>query len=89
MALIKCPECGKGVSDRAKSCPSCGYPTNPPARPWKMKLILFGLSALAFYTASNLFTSDQITAAFISLVSSSVLFVGGCIVIHLEKIENQ
>ncbi len=25
MALIKCPECGRSVSDRAKSCPSCGY----------------------------------------------------------------
>ena len=27
MALINCPECGKPVSDRALSCPSCAYPT--------------------------------------------------------------
>ncbi len=26
MALIKCPECGKNISDVAKSCPKCGYP---------------------------------------------------------------
>lgn len=26
MALIKCPECGKEISDRAVSCPHCGYP---------------------------------------------------------------
>lgn len=26
MALIRCPECGKEVSDRAKSCPNCGFP---------------------------------------------------------------
>ena len=26
MALIKCPECGKEISDRAKACPSCGFP---------------------------------------------------------------
>ena len=26
MALIKCPECGKEVSDRAISCPNCGCP---------------------------------------------------------------
>lgn len=26
MALIKCPECGKEVSDKACSCPNCGYP---------------------------------------------------------------
>lgn len=26
MALIKCPECGKEVSDKAQSCIHCGYP---------------------------------------------------------------
>lgn len=26
MAMIKCPECGKQVSDKAKACPGCGYP---------------------------------------------------------------
>ena len=26
MALIKCPECGKEISDKAVSCPSCGFP---------------------------------------------------------------
>lgn len=25
MALIKCPECGKTVSDSAKACPECGF----------------------------------------------------------------
>lgn len=25
MALIKCPECGKEISDKAKACPECGY----------------------------------------------------------------
>lgn len=25
MALIKCPECGKEVSDKAETCPNCGY----------------------------------------------------------------
>lgn len=28
MALIKCPECGKEISDKARSCPGCGYPIN-------------------------------------------------------------
>lgn len=28
MALIKCPECGSEISDRAASCPRCGYPIN-------------------------------------------------------------
>lgn len=26
MALIKCPECGKEISDKASSCPNCGCP---------------------------------------------------------------
>ena len=26
MALIKCPECGKEISDKAHSCPKCGCP---------------------------------------------------------------
>ncbi|MBO5023092.1 MAG: zinc ribbon domain-containing protein [Clostridia bacterium] len=26
MALIKCPECNKEISDKAGSCPNCGYP---------------------------------------------------------------
>lgn len=25
MALIKCRECGKEISDKAESCPNCGY----------------------------------------------------------------
>jgi len=28
MALIKCEECGKNVSDKAASCPNCGAPIN-------------------------------------------------------------
>lgn len=26
MALIKCPECGKEISDKAITCPNCAYP---------------------------------------------------------------
>ncbi|WP_083250441.1 zinc-ribbon domain-containing protein [Synergistes jonesii] len=26
MALIKCSECGKEISDKASACPHCGYP---------------------------------------------------------------
>ena len=26
MALIKCPECGKEISDKARMCIQCGYP---------------------------------------------------------------
>ena len=35
MALIKCPECSTDVSDKAVSCPKCGYPmqTTTPQSP--------------------------------------------------------
>lgn len=26
--IINCPECGKEISDKASSCPNCGYPIN-------------------------------------------------------------
>lgn len=32
MALIKCPECGKEVSDTSYKCPNCGYVLNKPKR---------------------------------------------------------
>ena len=28
MALIKCPECKKKISDKCENCPQCGYPIN-------------------------------------------------------------
>ena len=28
MALIKCPECGKEISEKATACINCGYPTS-------------------------------------------------------------
>src|SRR2546425_8362560 len=32
MALIKCPECERDVSDKATVCPHCGYPVTPTAQ---------------------------------------------------------
>lgn len=31
MALLKCPECTHDVSDKAITCPNCGYPMNMPS----------------------------------------------------------
>ena len=32
MALVKCPECNKEVSDQAHNCPHCGYPLKKPTK---------------------------------------------------------
>ncbi len=33
MALIKCPECNKEISDKAVFCPNCGFPIQETNRP--------------------------------------------------------
>ena len=30
MAIMRCPECGKEISDSAPQCPGCGYARQPP-----------------------------------------------------------
>lgn len=48
MAIIKCPECGKEISDKAKQCPSCGYPIEATtieatSKIWKCLQLLGGI----------------------------------------------
>jgi hypothetical protein len=43
MALLRCPECNRHVSERAPNCPHCGYPlarTSPAARPRRVVIQL-------------------------------------------------
>jgi TRAP-type C4-dicarboxylate transport system permease small subunit len=47
MALIKCPECDSEISDKAPSCPKCGYPiakdfktVSAPTRKFRLPSIL-------------------------------------------------
>ncbi len=39
MALIKCPECGSKISDKATACPSCGYPIKNKSEKSNIKLV--------------------------------------------------
>ena len=39
MALIKCEECGKEVSEKAASCPNCGNPIN---KTTESKVLVYG-----------------------------------------------
>ncbi|MEE1493108.1 MAG: zinc ribbon domain-containing protein [Massilioclostridium sp.] len=49
MALIICPECGKEVSNQAKTCPNCGYSMNTSTLKSKSykKRILISIFSLA------------------------------------------
>lgn len=37
MALISCPECSREISDKAESCPQCGFPTLKMPKPPKIQ----------------------------------------------------
>ena len=59
MALIKCPECGHMISDKALSCPQCGcpmrsqsqslHPLQPPPSPKKSKPLVSCIIGLGAY----------------------------------------
>lgn len=56
MALIKCPECGRSVSDMATACPDCGYPIakNNPSGDVRIKMNLEGyLLSIIVYEAET------------------------------------
>lgn len=40
MALIRCPECGKQISSKAKACPHCGFPLDDVIKPNEEKPII-------------------------------------------------
>ena len=43
MALIKCPECGKEVSDQSKTCIHCGFPLNKKAKGTRNVVLIAGV----------------------------------------------
>ena len=45
MALIKCPECNKEISDKVKTCPYCGYPLKGDNNK-KIKIILIAIGVI-------------------------------------------
>ena len=40
MALIRCPECGREISSRAKACPHCGFPMDDVIKPNEEEVII-------------------------------------------------
>jgi len=55
--LTPCPECGEQVSDKAYSCPHCGYPltkTKPPLRPPKRMRLPNGFGRITKLSGRNL-----------------------------------
>jgi len=58
MALIKCPECGKEVSDTSYKCPSCGFVIKEPKRSITgniFKFLFVGFNGLMLLTIAMMF----------------------------------
>lgn len=68
MALIKCLECGRQVSNRAISCPNCGYPIS------KSDNILNGLNVQSNY--NNMISKEKRMKVFRMLAIVCVIFWG-------------
>lgn len=55
MAMVKCKECGKEVSDQAKSCPSCG--AKPPKKLSIGKLLFVALIGFGAFKFASMTTA--------------------------------
>ena len=66
MALIKCHECGKEISTKAKECPHCGAPAKSPIKFRWWAFIVIGVIAGIYYsiesTTNNAKTSGTKTS---------------------------
>ena len=79
MALVKCPECGKEVSEGAPSCPKCGCPIKAvtiekTGKKWKGLILI---SILMFIFGISLFAAGEESAVLggILVASAPVLFI--------------
>lgn len=65
MALIKCPECNREISDKAASCPHCGYPISNTQSQTEINtnfnIVLYGFSAPKIDAVKSLSHSLQIS----------------------------
>ncbi len=91
MALIKCPECKKEVSDRAMSCPSCACPleravtTGAPGKKWTwFKFASLGAILVGIIVAlSTTISQGGPLAGFLILGGSIGLLAGTNIFVYL------
>lgn len=84
MALIKCNECGKDVSDKAPMCPFCGHPQKPiviekTKKTWKIvkliSVIVFIVGLFMF--SANIFKEDSNDAIVgLGIFMLSIGFIG-------------
>lgn len=50
MSLIKCPECGREVSDKARACPHCGFAVSEAVQ--EGKVVVYGYTQYSIVNPS-------------------------------------
>lgn len=81
MAMIRCFECGKEISDSAERCPHCGCVTSSGETKSQAKAILvqWVISAIALFAGIMLFISGIGSFSIIKMVIGVALALGGVI----------
>ena len=81
MALIRCPECGREISSRAKACIHCGFPLDDVIKPEEEKLVVEPV--LTRQKAS-------IVAAILTFLFCELIFTIGLVIcVVLMNIDNE
>ena len=64
MALIKCPECGKEISEKATKCPNCGISfINTCLIKMKISVVVFIISIIVIIGCSIYISNNKVDAA--------------------------
>lgn len=81
MALIRCPECKKQISSKAKACPHCGFPLDDVIKPNEEKLVIEPLLERK---------KSSIMASIFLFLFLEVIFAGGfvfCVLLNVFEKE--
>lgn len=84
MALIKCPECNKEISDKAISCPNCGYPLDETN--YNNSFCNIDGKIYNLYDALQLSLNGKYKESFINISNTTKLSIKNCLNI-LEQIK--
>lgn len=92
MALIKCPECGSEISDKAPACIHCGFPLNQNETSANCDIVALFESVLTGRKANDIYNDVMQKIAVIKSSHSKTEandIIAKCIIDGLSKIPNQ
>lgn len=64
MSLIKCPECGKEISDKSNACIHCGYKISSKNKMVKYKMPIFIIAFVVLVSFSSIYITNRVPDGF-------------------------